>query len=67
MLWEDVKDVDLCFYDSCKKILEMDVDLIDVDVLGLIFVSEVEELGFYKLMEFCLGGKDMVVISENCR
>ncbi|XP_024400554.1 E3 ubiquitin-protein ligase UPL5 isoform X2 [Physcomitrium patens] len=67
VLWEDAKDADPTLYESCKKILELDADLIDTDILGLTFVSEVEELGSHKSMELCLGGKDMVVTSENRR
>lgn len=65
VLWEDAKDADPCLYESCKKILEMDPEVIDTDILGLTFVSEVEELGSHKSMELCMGGKDMVVNSEN--
>lgn len=65
VLWEDAKDADPCLYESCKKILEMDPEVIDTDILGLTFVSEVEELGTHKSMELCMGGKDMVVNSEN--
>ncbi|KAG0602413.1 hypothetical protein M758_10G012700 [Ceratodon purpureus] len=67
VLWEDAKDADPCLYESCKKILEMDPEEIDTDILGLTFVSEVEELGSHKSMELCMGGKDMVVTSENRR
>jgi E3 ubiquitin-protein ligase NEDD4 len=67
VLWEDAKDADPCLFDSCKKILDMDPELIDADVLGLTFVSEVEELGSHKSMELCSGGKDIVVTSENRR
>ncbi|XP_073393758.1 E3 ubiquitin-protein ligase UPL5 isoform X2 [Physcomitrium patens] len=67
VVWEDAKDADPLLYESCKKILEMDADLIDTDILGLTFVSEVEELGSHKSMELCMGGKDMVVTSANRR
>ncbi|XP_073012841.1 E3 ubiquitin-protein ligase UPL5 [Typha latifolia] len=62
---EDVKDADPCLYTSCKKILEMDAELLDLDALGLTFVREIEELGTRKIIELCPGGKDIVVNSKN--
>ncbi|XP_010252668.1 PREDICTED: E3 ubiquitin-protein ligase UPL5-like isoform X2 [Nelumbo nucifera] len=62
---EDVRDADPCLYRSCKKILEMDADLLDSDALGLTFVSEVEELGSRRVVELCPGGKGIVVNSSN--
>jgi hypothetical protein len=67
VLWEDAKDADPSLYESCKKILEMEPDVVDTDSLGLTFVSEVEELGTHKIMELCMGGKDMPVSSKNRR
>lgn len=63
--WEDVKDADPLLYESCKKILEMDADLVDSDALGLTFVHEFEELGTLKTIELCFHGKDMSVTSQN--
>lgn len=63
--WEDTQDADPYLYSSCKKILEMDPDLLDEDLLGLTFVTEVEELGSRKVMELCPGGRDLVVNSKN--
>lgn len=63
--WEDVKDADPFLYQSCKKILELDADLVDMDVLGLTFVHEFENLGMVKTVELCDGGKDMAVDSQN--
>ncbi|KAI5080078.1 hypothetical protein GOP47_0005557 [Adiantum capillus-veneris] len=65
MSWEDVKDADPVLYQSCKKILELDPELVDMDILGLTFVHEFEELGMLKTVELCDGGKDMVVDSGN--
>lgn len=63
--WEDVKDADPLLYESCKKILELDSELVDMDVLGLTFVYECEELGKLKTVELCHGGKDLSVNSQN--
>ncbi|KAJ6852281.1 E3 ubiquitin-protein ligase UPL5 [Iris pallida] len=57
---EDVKDADPCLYMSCKKILEMDAQLLDSDALGLTFVREIEELGTQRAVELCPGGKDLL-------
>lgn len=62
---EDVKDADPSLYTSCKKILEMDAELLDSDMLGLTFVHEIQELGSHKTVELCSGGKDIVVNSDN--
>ncbi|OVA06572.1 HECT [Macleaya cordata] len=62
---EDVSYADPCLYVSCKKILEMDVDFMDSDALGLTFVREVEEFGSRKLVELCPGGSTIVVNSKN--
>jgi len=62
---EDIKDADPVLYMSCKKILEMDPELLDSDVLGLTLVREIEELGTQRAVELCDGGKDMVVNSKN--
>lgn len=63
--WEDTQDADPYLYSSCKKILEMDSDILDSDLLGLTFVTEVEALGSRKVMELCPGGRDLVVNSKN--
>ncbi|KAK8974049.1 hypothetical protein V6N11_064538, partial [Hibiscus sabdariffa] len=62
---EDIREADPCLYSSCKKILEMDAEFIDSDVLGLTFVREVEELGSRRLVELRDGGKNIVVNSKN--
>ncbi|GFZ03289.1 ubiquitin protein ligase 5 [Actinidia rufa] len=62
---EDIHDADPCLYKSCKKILEMDAEMIDSDALGLTFVHEVEELGSRKILELCSGGKSISVNSQN--
>ncbi|CAA6672354.1 unnamed protein product [Spirodela intermedia] len=62
---DDIRDADPCLFNSCKKILEMDADLLDSDVLGLTFVREVEELGSRRIVELCPGGKDIIVNSRN--
>ncbi|KAB2600905.1 E3 ubiquitin-protein ligase UPL5-like [Pyrus ussuriensis x Pyrus communis] len=60
---EDIRDADPVFYNSCKKILEMDAK--SIDNLGLTFVREVEELGLRKTVELCPAGESIVVNSEN--
>ncbi|TKY69315.1 E3 ubiquitin-protein ligase UPL5 [Spatholobus suberectus] len=62
---EDIREADPRLYTSCKQILDMDADFIDSDALGLTFVREVEELGHMKVVELCLGGKNLVVNSKN--
>ncbi|XP_016491646.2 E3 ubiquitin-protein ligase UPL5 [Nicotiana tabacum] len=62
---EDIKDADPYLYSSCKKILEMDPEMVDQDALGLTFVCEIEELGSRKVVELCPNGQDTVVNSEN--
>lgn len=62
---EDIRDADPCLYDGCKKILEMDPELVDKDILGLTFVRETEELGSRRIAELCPGGKSIVVNSKN--
>ncbi|KAE8724389.1 E3 ubiquitin-protein ligase UPL5 [Hibiscus syriacus] len=62
---EDIREADPCLYSSCKQILEMDADFIDLDALGLTFVREVEELGSRRVVELCDGGKNLVVNSKN--
>lgn len=63
--WEDIHDADPELYLSCKKILELDPEILDSDALELTFVTEVEELGSRKIVELCSGGKDKVVSSFN--
>ncbi|KAG5561190.1 hypothetical protein RHGRI_004270 [Rhododendron griersonianum] len=62
---EDIHDADPCLYSSCKKILEMDAEMVDSDALGLTFVLDVEELGSRRIVELCPGGKNIVVNSRN--
>ncbi|XP_026378803.1 E3 ubiquitin-protein ligase UPL5-like [Papaver somniferum] len=62
---EDARDADPLFYSSCKKILEMDTDLINSDALSLTFVTEVEKLGSRKPVELCAGGNSIAVNSKN--
>ncbi|XP_052203229.1 E3 ubiquitin-protein ligase UPL5 isoform X2 [Diospyros lotus] len=62
---EDIHDADPCLYSSCKKILEMDAEMVDSDALGLTFVLEVEQLGHRKIVELCPGGKNVAVNSQN--
>ncbi|KAJ0987038.1 hypothetical protein J5N97_005394 [Dioscorea zingiberensis] len=62
---DDVQDADPCLYMSCKKILEMDMELVDSDALGLTFVREFEELGTHRSVELLPGGKDISVNSRN--
>ncbi|KAF5181408.1 E3 ubiquitin-protein ligase upl5-like [Thalictrum thalictroides] len=62
---EDIRDADPCLYMNCKKILQMDAEFLDSDVLGLTFVREVEELGSRKLVELRPGGRGIVVDSKN--
>ncbi|KAL7213709.1 hypothetical protein ACSBR2_016272 [Camellia fascicularis] len=60
---EDIHDADPCLYNSCKKILEMDAEMVDSDALGLTFVGE--ELGSGNIVELCAGGKSISVNSRN--
>uniref|UniRef100_A0A1D1Z172 HECT-type E3 ubiquitin transferase n=1 Tax=Anthurium amnicola TaxID=1678845 RepID=A0A1D1Z172_9ARAE len=62
---DDIQDADPYLFNSCKKILEMDSDLLDSDDLGLTFVREIEELGSRRVVELCPGGKDITVNSRN--
>ncbi|WMV09549.1 hypothetical protein MTR67_002934 [Solanum verrucosum] len=52
-------------YRSCKEILNMDIELVDQDVLGLTFVCEVESLCSRRQIELRPNGKDIVVDSKN--
>lgn len=62
---EDIRDADPIMYHSCKQILEMNVDYIDTDILGLTFSIEVEELGRRRVIELCPDGESIVVDSKN--
>ncbi|MCL7028989.1 hypothetical protein MKW94_026351 [Papaver nudicaule] len=62
---EDVRDADPLFYSSCKKILEMDTDMLDSDALGLTFVREVEKFGSRTTVELCPGGNSIALNSKN--
>ncbi|XP_068668306.1 E3 ubiquitin-protein ligase UPL5-like isoform X1 [Aristolochia californica] len=62
---EDIQDADPCLYKSCRKLLELDADLVDSDALGLTFVREIEEVGSLKVVELCPGGKSISVDSRN--
>ncbi|KAI3861239.1 hypothetical protein MKX03_016661 [Papaver bracteatum] len=50
---------------GCKKILEMDTDLLDSDALGLTFVSEIEKLGSRTIVELLPGGNSIALNSKN--
>ncbi|KAG5584718.1 hypothetical protein H5410_045152 [Solanum commersonii] len=63
--FEDIRDADPYLYSGCKKILEMDMKMVDEDILGLTFVCEDEELGSRKVVELCPDGKNTIVNSEN--
>lgn len=62
---DDIADADPTMYTSCKKILEMDPDLVDSDVLGLTFAREVIVFGYPEVMELLPGGRDVTVDSKN--
>lgn len=62
---EDICDADPVLYNSCKKLLELDAELVDQDALSLTFVREVNELGTVKDVELCTGGKNISVTSKN--
>ncbi|MCL7036135.1 hypothetical protein MKW94_006792 [Papaver nudicaule] len=62
---DDIQCADPIMYRSCKKILEMDADLVDSDAMGLTFVREIEEFGSRKTVELCPGGSSIVVNSKN--
>lgn len=63
--WQDTKDADPIFYESCLKVLDMDAEEVDADALGLTFVCEEMQLGAMKTVELCSGGKDLAVNSKN--
>eukprot|EP00250_Pteridium_aquilinum_P013534 c21399_g1_i1 orf=449-3895(+) len=63
--WQDTKDADPIFFESCLKVLDMDAEEVDSDALGLTFVCEEEQLGAMKTVELCAGGKDLSVNSKN--
>ncbi|PHT30989.1 hypothetical protein CQW23_27326 [Capsicum baccatum] len=62
---QDMRDADPILYNSYKQILDMDPEMVDQDVLGLTFVTELEVLGSRKEIELCPNGKDTVVDSKN--
>ncbi|XP_026450540.1 E3 ubiquitin-protein ligase UPL5-like [Papaver somniferum] len=62
---EDVRYADPCLYNSCKRILEMDADLVDSDMMGLTFINETQEFGFKRVVELCPGGEAIAVNSNN--
>lgn len=62
---DDITDADPSLHTSCKKILEMDPNLVDSNMLGLTFVREVEVLGSRTVTELIPGGKDIAVTSQN--
>ncbi|KAF3676788.1 E3 ubiquitin-protein ligase UPL5 [Capsicum annuum] len=62
---QDIRDSDPILYNSYKQILDMDPEMVDQDVLGLTFVTELEVLGSRKEIELCPNGKDTVVDSKN--
>eukprot|EP01018_Ginkgo_biloba_P037483 Gb_09643 [translate_table: standard] len=57
---EDFQDADSCAYSSCKKILDMDEEVMNLDALGLTFVIEVEELESRKVVEPCTSVAEQV-------
>ncbi|WMV45014.1 hypothetical protein MTR67_038399 [Solanum verrucosum] len=63
--FEDIRDADPYLYSGCKKILEMDIKMVDDDILGLTFVCEDEELGSRKMVELYPNGKNMIVNNKN--
>lgn len=64
---DDIADADPSLHTSCKKILEMDPNLVDSNMLGLTFVRDVEVLGSRTVTELIPGGKDIAVTSQNRR
>lgn len=64
---EDIQDAEPYMYSSCKKILEMDADIVDEDALCLTFTRDVEELGSKKVVELCPNGQNITVNSKNRR
>ncbi|OVA11139.1 HECT [Macleaya cordata] len=56
---------DVRYADPCMYILEMDVDFMDSDAMGLTFVNEIEEFGSRKIVELCPGGNTIIVNSKN--
>ncbi|KAG5586210.1 hypothetical protein H5410_046644, partial [Solanum commersonii] len=63
--FEVIRDADPYLYSDCKKILEMDIKMVDEDILGLTFVYEDKELGSRKVVELCPNGKKTIANSEN--
>ncbi|MCL7045142.1 hypothetical protein MKW94_026408 [Papaver nudicaule] len=62
---EDMRDADPLYYSSCKKILQMDTDMLDSDALGLTFVREIEKLGSRTTVELCPAGNTIALNSKN--
>ncbi|XBI09338.1 hypothetical protein VPH35_136912 [Triticum aestivum] len=62
---DDVANADPSTHASCKKILEMDPDLVDSDALGLTFAREVGVFGSGEVIELLPGGRDIAVDSKN--
>lgn len=62
---EDIQDADPFLYMSCKKILEMNDEILDSDVLGLTFVREIVAPGCQRAVELCPGGMEISVNSRN--
>ncbi|KAK1403136.1 E3 ubiquitin-protein ligase UPL5 [Heracleum sosnowskyi] len=62
---EDIRDADPLLYSSWKKILEMDPEAVDQDVLSLSFVVETYNLGSRNVVELCPDGKNISVTSKN--
>ncbi|XBH99636.1 hypothetical protein VPH35_128907 [Triticum aestivum] len=62
---DDVADADPSTHASCKKILEMDPDLVDSDALGLTFAWEVGVFGSGDVIDLLPGGRDIAVDSKN--
>ncbi|KAK1403137.1 Ubiquitin-protein ligase 7 [Heracleum sosnowskyi] len=62
---EDIRDADPFLYSSCKKLLEMDPEVVDQDALALTFVVETDNLGSRNVVELCPDGKNTAVNSKN--
>ncbi|KAH0705799.1 hypothetical protein KY289_010875 [Solanum tuberosum] len=60
---EDIQDADPTLYSTCKKILKMNPETVEKNILSLTFAYDVEELGSIKIVELCPKGKDIVVNS----
>ncbi|CAN6472005.1 unnamed protein product [Victoria cruziana] len=62
---EDIKDEEREVYRSCSQLLEMDAECLDSGDLALSFLVEYEDMGSWKSVELCDGGKNISVTSSN--